>query len=428
MTVYYSFGSTNAVQNTINADSSGDLVYAQNKTSSELQKDDKVLIRFSNVENTINTDLINPGNFTGLMIPMNSDYVNFSRPYSGNSFLYKYDYNNNTFRHIKTISGCEENKTNNPHLINFINDYQITYMPVNTSKYKILNLLTGENYDYTEFPIKDKIYFNMQTGKLLDKSNGKTFTTGWGDVRSNNYKYLFNENYITVSRRNGISILNITEDITQSTITVYNFDTTYGYNFGYTGLSIGDFCIVNTSSFIKFLKFDGTNWNEDFIFQVEYPGTCIYNYYAKIFTYLDPINHDLCAYEFNMETKQFIKLDIPIDIQNHYHNFRNSLSKYKYTSFLINKYKDIFTYTLVSDTYYSRSCAFKVNKSSENPIIIVDNITQNYNDNQSFTGFITGNINNNNKYEVSTKLPDKINITLNITPDPDNIIVYGEVK
>lgn len=81
----------------------------------------------------------------------------------------------------------------------------------------------------------------------------------------------------------------------------------------------------------------------------------------------------------------------------------NTAHRYTYTY----ERTDVYRYNTIDGKWYATSPAWR--------------------DNNTLTGFATGEINEEGLYEISTALPDKVSLTFNITPDEDSIEFKGVV-
>ena len=126
------------------------------------------------------------------------------------------------------------------------------------------------------------------------------------------------------------------------------------------------------------------------------------------------------AWKFNETSKTFSPLNVSFDLSG----ITNKQSGYPYNLVLSEDLRNAQIGYREDESYtYSINILYKFTDGSG--WTIVDESAVN---SLTITGFATGETDAEGKYEINTVLPDKVKITVNVTPDPDTFDFAGEAQ
>ena len=400
--------------------SGGDLIFAENRLGRTPIQDEKVLL----TTNT-NSAISYTGNlgqdtvYSRLRIYDDICYnVN-----SANGYSTAYTYQNGAWTNYRTHDMVAWDSR-----FSFIfNDgvwYQIHINSSNFDKYdEKVGAYIANNLPFLQ--INDSLKIKGSDGKIYSNDETQSYDTGMGNIGNTKKLFQLVNNILICFLANGtLKFIDIT-NFPNCSETIYNLPHNDTYFLGVSGTNINDFAITLNSNTLVINKLTSNGYEEYKVIDI-LSNYSIYfdinvnrivgiqaNYYPFI---LQLSNNSVATLEIPAEVRETFKQDI-------------TSSGYNITTtrfFDANAYLTYFGWSWSTGSYdnFSRFCAM----GADGIWYITEPTVENYQNVGSFTGFVTGNKDENNRYEIKTVLPDKVDVTLNITPDPDSITVYGGIE
>lgn len=432
-------------------DSGGEKKFVTNSTTNTYNKGDKVLV---------NTGVVKQSLSSSFELSSSSPWSDWGSLFTDNNnvFTYfsgvdcKHTFSNNTLSWVKT----DTNSWNRPYRSGLIlHENGI----VNLNSINVVGASRILLTNTTATSVKDNLWF---LGGYNDKYYGATYSNGYTDIYdydiltntrgsvtllhsageiSNGYICSESGNGFISSRVGGITFFNVNEDgvfVEKGSSVLSLRDDALLVTF--TGAEVGDYLFFATNYDKKYnADTSGTDaYKSNLIIYkiVEVDGLKSVELVEDIFKDLQVedclIQFDLrnnvltvgtltgvYAYEFDRSVMQFKELSFNVVLPN------NNNKDYCYRlMFSPDKSKAIVT---VRPTYNTMKVSLYILGSSKWEITKNDSFS--YNSQTSFTGFATGNVDDEGKVEVEMLLPEKvdINIVTNVDVSDDEIIFEGVV-
>lgn len=397
----------------------GDLVYAENLTSSIPVEGDKVLLNLQQNYDTHMTDFMNPGSYTGTVFILHNNDVNYTRGYSSRSYLRRW------------IDGELVNVRDLPNLLNgdlhspkFIVGDEVCYGYSTNSIYRY-NMRTGSTLSSNSYYFTDNLRYVKSSGIIYNRDGSESYTIPNGAVTGTDIVINYNDNCLAVCSKTK-TILVDCSNFPDCTSKVYT--TNYNDLFGVTGGSVGDYVIGSNTAQVLFQKITETGLSTEFI--VDTPTRDSGYHYAqylnteKIFTTMN-LSNQMVIYAFDSDLKIWSPVNVPDEVQKQFVEDYEAWGTDKGFQISTNSRLEVFGWCLSKDTYDHRTRVMQV-ADGVSPYLM-DNEKVNYDSISTVTAFATGSTDEEGRYEVKTVLPNTLTATITITPNPDSYDVKGAI-
>lgn len=395
---------------------SGDLVFAENRMGRTPIQDEKVLL-------TKNTNFSE--SFTG---NLNQSY-NWSKAVINNGICY----NTNSYSNYSTAytyqngswSNYRVNQQNNPdNRFPSIMNKGIWYQNnINSSNFIMYdqNTLTTLLSSSPFLQLNDNLKYKGSDGKIYSNDETQSYTTGVGDIRNSQKMIQFVNNILVCFPANNTIKFIDTTNFPNCTETVYNLPNTNTYFYGVSGVNINDFAFTSTTNSLSILKLTENGY-------VVYDTINILNYfYATIFDVhygmLSGLHSNYYPFIYHVSNNSFTEIEIPSTVRE---RVKSDLTSSTYDNLRRRNFAfDIslayFGWGWSTGDYnnFNKFCAM----GADGKWYFTEPTVQNYQNIGSFTGFVTGNIDENNNYEIKTVLPREYTVTCGVDTPQDTSFV-----
>lgn len=397
--------------------SGGTKCYVANESGIEINKGDKVLVNWSSNDNNIYSDPIRASYFKGFSYCLESGEGVFISEYdSAKTFVEE------TNGSLKTTN-LNYSKKPDLRLPYVISKGEFRYKVMNSNKMAYQGLTSSLYVESDYFEVANGIWFNTSDRLLYSTDKALTYDTGFGDFINSQYMIQggFGNN-VVITNTDGITLIDVT-DFPNCVKTFYPLEFSVDRNCGVTGIEDGDYFIGTKGFAVCFFKLVGNKFIYDFEVSLpsnnnDYKENIFVDLYQKTVCIIDS-NFEPCLYVYNDGKME--KKNIPQEI---FGKIRDIVKTNNYTKayFSMNRYMTGFTLTTGVD---ANNIYGYIGKGFN--LAIKDNSWLEYNPIESYTGFATGNVDENGKVEVEMKLPDKVGLTIvtNVDVANDEIIFEG---
>ena len=150
----------------------------------------------------------------------------------------------------------------------------------------------------------------------------------------------------------------------------------------------------------------------------QYGNSLFYNAMTNVLTFLQS-DLRFKAFSFNRETKNFTEIILPEEVA--------TIAPYRYAWGLLSISPDgnLMTKCYQSAQYQTAMFVY-INASYDGKLKAYDNDSFGYRPN-SLTGFLTGNVDEEGRVEVEVMAPQKVNLSIEVLPDPQVFEIKGDV-
>lgn len=415
----------------------GDVVYAANDSAKEYSANDKVFLNFRGVEQ----EATQTSEYSSQLYP----YFIGTQAYLGGYDLYKevYDENAKSWTDVdlgyllNNISGLQtfRDGTVVANIFNaFIRD-DVDKMAIANGQvnYVLRGIYLGNNL--VLYSTSTENTFELREYNPADNTFGDTYSTFSG--LGYTYNALYDNGYLILIQNNSYPTFRFYDITNKSSPSLLNTQSLNGYLIikGATGTNVGDF-LFGTTDFndsgyystgtLKIYQIDSTpslanptDLPSDLQSLIGVKANAFYDVRTKILTVG---THDkVYAWSFDETTKTFHSLNIDIDLSG----ITNMHTDGAYLLALSSDYKTAFVgYRRQSSSYvYPVIVRYKYTDATGWAIVDFNNVNEG-----SITGIATGNKDDEENYEITTVLPQKLSYSVTVTPDPDTFTFTGEVQ
>lgn len=393
----------------------GSKLFVTNETGKEFVKGEKVLVNFSGTEGTEYSNAVSLGVY----------WYPFSMTANNSSIFHHTD---NKKIEIKWSPNGFITSTYTNVSIHADNRYPYVIQD-NVMKYAILNSNNCGVEDYNNMTFTQKSYWyladdlklKIDKGIIYNEDESLSYDTGVGS--------LYNKK-VTIQRFDNTVILHLSDYI--YFIDVSNFPEcskksipvplTTTQSFGMTGIDDGSFLVFSNGNTFYFYQYTEEEFIPHLNIVVRNSEGCYYiNIGEGLFCF---IRSDNTPVVYMIENKNIIKKQIPIEIFNTIKSLATSVYRDN-ICFACNKDLTHFAWIYSTSKYNHYGVASHISNGVK--IYIAEPEQTNYTDAYSFTGFITGNVDNLGRYEVEMLLPETVDVKLvtNVDTTNDDFIFEG---
>lgn len=394
----------------------GSKLFVTNETGKEFVKGDKVLVYFSGTEGTEYSGTLSLGAY------WNKPFITVN-----NGIIYSNSGNKNKVETKWTPNGFISSTYTN---ITVHSDARWPYdFRDNVLKYYIINSAKCGIEDYNNmtfvtseyWPLKDDLKLKLETGILYNEDESLSYDTGIGNQTNLKTMIQLYDNTVIIHQTTSILFIDVSNfpECSKRTIPV---PATTTLPFGMTGNNEGSFLIFSNGNTFYFYQYTGKDFKPYLNIVVKNNENCNYiNIGEGIFCF---IRSDNTPVVYKVENESLIKKQIPNEIINKIEERITGL----YGSnicFACNKDMTHFSWTYSTGQYNHYGVASHIGNNVK--IYITEPEQTNYSEIYSFTGFITGNVDDLGRYEVEMILPETVDVKMvtNVDVANDEIIFEG---
>lgn len=291
--------------------------------------------------------------------------------------------------------------------------------------FKAVSNYTAYTYDYSSnalqvatgeyIKLSDEYIFYTATG-MLENSSGQQYNTGIGVLRETQKQVqLFGDilvAYISDSTIKHIDLTNFPNCEEKTYILPY-FPPLV---FGFTGADVGSYFIANANAdTVNIHKFTGSEYAIEKVLNI-LTDSCIYtDLKNKVISYFDENGYPKVL-TYDKGSDRFVEKEIPSDIREKILeyaalNTRGNSKLYIATNSSMSAYGISYGVGQYDGKFVA------IYPTDYNTYVLKESDSKYYNNDTSYTAYVTGNTDSNGRYEVETLLPDIVNVTLAVNPD-----------
>ena len=394
----------------------GDKIFVTNETGKEFVKGDKVLVNFSGTEGTEYSSNISIGNgwTKPFITPRNS--IILTDTYSKRKIETQWTPNGFTSSTYTETSITPDSRW--PYVFK---DNELKYYIVNSTKCGIedYNNMTFTQSEY--WPLGDDLKLNLTSGILYNEDESLSYDTGVGNQNNKKTVIQMYDNTVVIHQVDSILFIDVSNfpECSKRTITV---PLTTTLPFGMTGIDEGSFLIFSNGNTFYFYQYTGKDFKPYLNIVVRNSESCQYiNVGEGVFCF---IRSDNTPVVYMVEGESLIKKQIPIEIINKIESVITGLYGNN-ICFVCNKDMTHFSWTYSTGRYEHYGVASHTGNGVK--IYIAEPEQSNYTDTYSFTGYITGNVDNLGRYEAEMVLPETVDVKIvtNVDVANNEIIFEG---
>ena len=397
----------------------GDKIFVKNLTGKEIEAGEKVLVNFT-------TDV---GNILG---------NNISSYYKPFGFVLKDGRGVFITNHNKERVLCSErngeivyskitaNSTIDARAWYVFTDTHLVYKIVNSNNIIKEELTTGIATISQEYAINDKLFYDTATGVIYNLDKSLSYDTGIITGTALDVALYVYNNLIVISKTTETTIIDTTDfpNCTKRIIKI-NSPVNLQQNMGITGVEDGDYFVATEEKTCRIFQLVGNTYKQVYTVGLPYPNT---NNYGKSSVFMNHAEKVLCLFDENLDPRLYFLdktlKEVAIPQETFLDICKNSKDLNALQSmFAMNRDMTGFV-VMPSNTNSSKNNTYGyISKGLE--IAVKDNIYLNYNPEESYTGFATGEVDENGNVEVSLTLADKVDVTVVTDVDvADNEITF----
>ena len=298
---------------------------------------------------------------------------------------------------------CDVN-SNNVRRVDYENNYSV--------------LLNNATY----WPLNDDIKFKPADGKIYSIDETQSYDTGIGSFSNQNKNVQIFGNTVVVHNNNTVYFVDVT-DFPNCSKTSYSLSVSLSISFGITGVDVGSYFIGTASSNLYIYQYNGTGFDQVLVKTI----------LSNVDVFVDLGQKIVCSvdasfYPFGyLLDDTIIEMQIPAAIRNQCHtDVSTSFYNRDRINFATNRVQSIYAWS------YSRGDYANYVKASNSVADGVWYISEpqytNFENVGSFTGFITGEIDQQGNYEVTSVLPEEKTVVLDIDQSADEIEFTGVIS
>ena len=394
----------------------GSKLFVTNETGKEFVKGDKVLVNFSGTEGTEYSSALNLGSYWNKPFISTDNSIIYSNLGDRKKVVTKWTPNGFISSTYTGASITPDSRY--PYVFQ---DNVLKYYIVNSTKCGIedYNNMTFVTSEY--WPLGDDLKLNLETGILYNEDESLSYDTGVGNQNNKKTVIQMYDNTIVIHQVDSILFIDVSNFPECSTKTM-PVPLTTTLPFGMTGIDEGSFLIFSNGNTFYFYQYTGKDFKPYLNIVVRNSESC-HNINIGEGTFCF-IRSDNTPVVYMVEGESLIKKQIPIEIINKIKEIATGLYRNN-ICFVCNKDMTHFAWTYSTGQYNHYGVASHTGNGLK--IYIAEPEQSNYTDAYSFTGYITGNVDNLGRYEAEMVLPETVDVKIvtNVDVANNEIIFEG---
>lgn len=395
----------------------GSKLFVTNETGKEFVKGDKVLVNFSGTEGTEYSGTLSLGAYWNKPFIMTDNSIIYSHSEDKKKIVTKWTPNG-------FISSTYTNFTMHvdsryPYVFqdNVLKQTAINSAECKVEDYNNMTFVTSRHWS-----LKDDLKLDLETGILYNEDESLSYDTGIGRQYSKKITIQIYDNTVIIHQTDSILFIDVSNfpECSKRTIPV---PLTTTLPFGMTGIDEGSFLIFSNGNTFYFYQYTGKDFKPYLNIVVRNSESCQYiNIGEGIFCF---IRSDNIPVVYMLEGESLIKKQIPIEIFNTIKGVATGSLYGNNICFVCNKGMTHFAWTYSTGQYNHYGVASHTGNGVK--IYITEPEQSNYTDAYSFTGYITGNVDNLGRYEAEMVLPETVDVKIvtNVNATNDDFIFEG---
>ena len=394
----------------------GSKLFVTNETGKEFVRGDKVLVNFSGTEGTEYSSALNLGAYWNKPFIMTDNSIIYSHSEDRKKIVTKWTPNGFISSTYTNFTMHVDNRYPYVFQDNVLKQTAINSAKCNFQDYNNMTFVTSRHWS-----LKDDLKLDLETGILYNEDESLSYDTGIGRQYSKKITIQIYDNTVIIHQTDSILFIDVSNfpECSKRTTPV---PLTTTMPFGMTGIDEGSFLIFSNGNTFYFYKYTGKDFKPYLNIVVRDSESCQYiNIGEGVFCF---IRSDNTPVVYMVEGESLIKKQIPIEIINKIESvvtglYRNNIC------FVCNRDMTHFSWTYSTGQYNHYGVASHTGNGVK--IYIAEPEQSNYTDAYSFTGYITGNVDNLGRYEAEMVLPETVDVKIvtNVDVANNEIIFEG---
>ena len=394
----------------------GSKLFVTNETGKEFVKGDKVLVNFSGTEGIEYSGTLTFDAYWNKPFILTNNSIIYSDPAYTKKLVTKWTPNGFISSTYTNIAMHVDNRYPYVFQDNVLKQIAVNSTKCNVEDYNNMTFITKEYWS-----LKDDLKLDLETGILYNEDESLSYDTGIGRQYNTKITIQIYDNTVIIHKTDSILFIDVSNfpECSKRTIPV---PLTTTMPFGMTGIDEGSFLIFSNGNTFYFYKYTGKDFKPYLNIVVRNSESCQYiNIGEGIFCF---IRSDNTPVVYMVEGESLIKKQIPIEIFNKIKEIATGLYRNN-ICFVCNKDMTHFAWTYSTGQYNHYGVASHTGNGLK--IYIAEPEQSNYTDAYSFTGYITGNVDDLGRYEVEMTLPETVDVKIvtNVDVANNEIIFEG---